>query len=199
MAGDIDQFLDVLVPGETLQRREAALAGDDLEPAALCGADLQVLQQAVRLDAGGQFRDAGCGTGLADIGGGGDQLRKRDHVDVHDGSLSVGWGGSAAQRCTPARRRDRGVQAESGFAGNRLHGAEQSEGGGSWAEAAWSAPRGSAPKQLTAEAAAQRSPCRTRRKGALRFSVWQAAVVPSHDLDEFLGGDDLNSVIAAER
>jgi hypothetical protein len=49
---------------------------------------------------------------------------------------------------TSARRRDRGVQVESAFAGTRLHGAGAhfSAGGGSWAEGACSAPRGGAPK-----------------------------------------------------
>jgi hypothetical protein len=39
------------------------------------------------------------------------------------GLFPLGLGVSAALRCTLARRRDWGVQAESGFAGNRLHAA----------------------------------------------------------------------------
>ncbi len=35
---------------------------------------------------------------------------------------------SAALRCASARRRDRGVRTESGFAGNRLHGAGAKRG-----------------------------------------------------------------------
>ena len=74
VAWDFDELLDVLVAGEAFQRGEAAASGDDLELAALAGSDLQVLQQAVRLDAGGKLGDAGGGSGLADIGGGRDQL-----------------------------------------------------------------------------------------------------------------------------
>jgi hypothetical protein len=50
------------------------------------------------------------------------------------------------RRRLPARRRDGGVQAERGFAGNRLHGAgARCEGGGIWAEALIEGAEGLAP------------------------------------------------------
>ena len=61
---------DLLLLREKFERGKAAASGDNFVSLAV-RADLQVLQQPVRHDAGGQPRDIGLG--LADIGGGGDK------------------------------------------------------------------------------------------------------------------------------
>ena len=63
---------------QKLERRKAASARHDLELAFGGGTDLQVLQQAVRLDAGGKLVDADTATGLAHIGPRGHQLRSTE-------------------------------------------------------------------------------------------------------------------------
>jgi len=83
---------------------------------------LKILEQSAGDDAGGEFLDTDVGGTLACIGQGGDQAVEGDHLDVH-GLVSFLWVCEAAP-LLPARRRDRGVQVERGFAGNRLHGAE---------------------------------------------------------------------------
>ena len=67
--------LDLLALGEQFERGVPPPSGDDFELAIRCGLDLHVLQQAVRLDAGGKLLDAVAAVGLAHIGGGGDELR----------------------------------------------------------------------------------------------------------------------------
>ena len=67
--------LDLLALGQQFERGEPPRTGNDFEPAFRYGLDLQILQEAVRLDAGGKLLDAVAAIRLADVGGGGKKLR----------------------------------------------------------------------------------------------------------------------------
>ena len=75
--------LDLLLLRHQLERGEPPRTGDDLEGAVAGGLHLQVLQQAVRVDAGGKLLDAVHAVGLAHIVGRGDKLREGQILNVH--------------------------------------------------------------------------------------------------------------------
>jgi hypothetical protein len=92
VTGDVLGLADGSRLDEAFQRREAATACDHLKFAVVAGAHLQILQEAVRGDAGGEFLDAGQCAGLAHVGGGRDQFVQRDHFNGRHGRLLFSWG-----------------------------------------------------------------------------------------------------------
>jgi hypothetical protein len=74
---------DFLALGKQPQRRKPSRTGDDFKNACAGGFRLQVLQQAVSFDAGGELLDAAQPVGLAHIVGRGNKFRERQILNGH--------------------------------------------------------------------------------------------------------------------
>ena len=91
-AGHLVTLVDLAAREKKIERAQAAATGCNVEHPLFLGRDNdQVLQQALGLDAGGEFLDKEVAVVLADIGFGKPQLAEWDHLDiVHHGSPETG-------------------------------------------------------------------------------------------------------------
>ena len=103
---------DLLAFGEQLERGEPPRPGNDLIFLVGDRPHLQILQEAVRGDAGGEFVDADLGAGLAHIRRRRNQGIEGNHLDVHGSFPLLVVDGCSSCCCTPATWRTRGSKAQ---------------------------------------------------------------------------------------
>ena len=94
VTGDVSVFVELLLLGKKREGSEAPPARDHFKLALGARPHLQVLQEAVRGNAGGKFFDADRHARLTDVGRGTDKLVQGYHLDVH-GKSPIGARGSA--------------------------------------------------------------------------------------------------------